>query len=177
MRKIYLFLVTFLSVIIGSNAQAQTDEIYKHNGDIIKGTVQKVDEFTITFSYVNETSQNTISKYAVAKIIYGQSGRVENVTEKITLNGAKDWEKVIVLEDKTYIAGLKRVNEIRGKTAFINFQTGNTGDKKALKKLKEEAAKQNCPFILITSDKATVGAESNYIGGSQNIKTGIAYSY
>ncbi len=177
MKKMYLLLLAFLSFCLCSNSFAQADEIYKHNGDVIKGTVQKVDEFTITFSYENETAQNTISKYAVAKIIYGKSGRVEIVTEKIILNGENDWEKVIVLEDKNYIAGLKRVGEIRGKTSFINFHTGNTGDVKALKKLKMDAAKQNCPFILMTSDKTTVGAKSNELGGTQNIKTGVAYSY
>ena len=33
-----------------------------------------------------------------------------------------------------------------------------------------EAAKLGCPFILLTADKATVGANSNQLGGSQVIK-------
>jgi hypothetical protein len=81
------------------------------------------------------------------------------------------------LEDKSYLAGLKKVDEIRGKTALINFQTGNTGDIKAQKKLKMAAAAIGCPFILLTSDKTTVGANSNQLGGTQSIKTGIAYKY
>jgi translation initiation factor IF-1 len=67
--------------------------------------------------------------------------------------------------------------EIRGKTGLINFQTGNTGDRKAEKKLKMAAAEQGCAFILMTADKTTVGANSNALGGSQAIKKGIAYSY
>lgn len=39
------------------------------------------------------------------------------------------------------------------------------------------AAKMNCPFILITSGKTTVGSTSNELGGSQSIKTGVAYKY
>ena len=84
---------------------------------------------------------------------------------------------MIVLEEKSYIAGLIKVEEIRGQTAFINMQTGNTGDKKALKKLKMAAAALNCPFILIASEKTTVGSKSNELGGSQSIKTGYAYKY
>jgi hypothetical protein len=39
------------------------------------------------------------------------------------------------------------------------------------------AAKMGCPFILQTADKATVGASSNSLGGSQVIKKGIGYKY
>ena len=60
---------------------------------------------------------------------------------------------------------------------MINYHTGNTGDKKAEKKLKIEAAKMGCPFILQTADKSTVGASSNSLGGSQVIKKGIGYKY
>ena len=83
----------------------------------------------------------------------------------------------MILEEKSYIAGLKKGEEVRGKTGLVNFQTGNTGDKKAEKKLKMEAAKIGCPFILLTADKSTVGATSNGLGGSQNIKKGVAYKY
>ena len=72
---------------------------------------------------------------------------------------------------------MKKGDEVRGKTGLINFQTGNTGDKKAEKKLKMEAAKLGCPFILLTADKVTIGANSNQLGGSQVIKKGVGYKY
>jgi hypothetical protein len=156
---------------------AQSDVVTRHNGEVIKGNVIRTNEYTIVYSYENETAENTISKYAVEKIVYGKSGRVEKVTDKIIVNGESDWEKVIILEEKAYIAGLIKVEEIRGKTAFINMQTGNTGDKKALKKLKMAASALNCPFILITSEKTTVGSKSNELGGTQSMKTGFAYKY
>ncbi len=173
-KKLSLIVIFILSSI---TIFAQNDIITRHNGDTIKGTVIRSTEYTVVFTYVNETSENTLSKYAISKIIYGKSGRIEKVTDKITVNGEDDWEKVIVLEEKSYIAGLTKVDEIRGKTAFINMQTGNTGDKKALKNLKSAAAKLNCPFVLITSEKSTVGSKSNNLGGSQSIKTGFAYKY
>lgn len=174
MKKLILVLVLFAAV---TSANAQIDKIFKHSGETVEGKVIRLDEYTITFKYDGEDAENTIGKYAVEKIIYGKTKRVENVTDKIIINGEDDWEKVVILEDKGYIAGLKKVGEVRGKTGLINFQTGNTGDKKAQKKLKMDAAKQGCPFVLLTADKTTVGANSNAIGGSQAIKTGVGYKY
>ena len=79
--------------------------------------------------------------------------------------------------NSTKCSGLKKVGDVRGKTGLINFQTGNTGDKKAEKKLKMAAAVLGCPFILMTADKTTVGANSNQLGGVQAIKTGLGYKY
>lgn len=173
MKKLLLLALFF----VGCAVNAQIDKIHKHNGEVVDGKVIKLEEYTIIFKYDGEDAENTISKYAVEKVVYGKSGRVEEVTEKLIVNGEDDWEKVVILEDKGYISGLKKAGEVRGKTGLINFQTGNTGDKKAQKKLKMDAAKLGCPFVLMTSDKTTVGANSNALGGSQAIKTGVAYKY
>jgi sRNA-binding regulator protein Hfq len=174
MKKFLLMVVFALGLNV---ANAQNDKIYKHSGETVEGKVIRIDEYTIVFKYDGEDAENTIGKYAVEKVIYGKTKRQEDVTEKIVINGEDDWEKVVILEDKGYISGLKKVGEVRGKTGLINFQTGNTGDKKAQKKLKMDAAKQGCPFVLLTADKTTVGANSNALGGSQAIKTGVAYKY
>ena len=174
MKKIILL---FALVLSSATIFAQADVITKHSGETVKGKVIRLDEFTVVFKYEGEDAENTIGKYAVEKIVYGKTGRVEEVTEKIVVNSEKDWEKVVILEEKSYIAGLKKVGEVRGKTGLINFQTGNTGDIKAQKKLKMAAAEIGCPFILMTSDKSTVGSSSNQLGGSQAIKTGLAYKY
>jgi sRNA-binding regulator protein Hfq len=174
MKKIILI----LTLALGLNfAHAQVDVITKHNGEIVNGKVVKLEEYTVVFKYDGEDAENTMSKYAIERIVYGKSGRVEIITDKITINSDKDWEKVIILEDKAFITGLKKVDEVRGKTGLINFQTGNTGDKKADKKLKMDAAAMGCPFVLLTADKVTVGANSNQLGGSQVIKKGVAYKY
>jgi sRNA-binding regulator protein Hfq len=172
--KNFLLLVV---AMIGFAANAQVDKIYKHNGEVVDGKVIRLEEYTVVFKYDGEDAENTIGKYAIEKIVYGKSGRVEEVTEKIVINGEADWAKVVILEDKSYIAGLKKVDEVRGKTGLINYHTGNTGDKKAEKKLKMAAAAMGCPFIFQTADKATVGASSNSLGGSQVIKKGIGYKY
>jgi sRNA-binding regulator protein Hfq len=173
MKKFLFLAVLFVSSLVN----AQVDKIHKHNGEIVDGKVLRLEEYTIVFVYDGEEAENTIGKYAIEKIVYGKSGRVEEVTDKIVVKGEDDWEKVVILEDKSYIAGLKKGDEIRGKTGLVNFQTGNTGDKKAEKKLIMAAAKDGCSFVLMTSDKTTVGANSNSIGGSQAIKKGIGYKY
>jgi sRNA-binding regulator protein Hfq len=174
MKKIILL---FSMVLTTSLISAQADVITKHSGEKVNGKVVRVDEYTVVFKYEGEDAENTIGKYAIEKVVYGKSGRVEDVTEKIVVSSEDDWEKVVILEEKSYIAGLKKGGEVRGKTGLINFQTGNTGDKKADKKLKMAAAAIGCPFVLMTSDKTTVGANSNAIGGSQAIKTGLGYKY
>jgi len=174
MKQIFLVLVLFFGV---TQVNAQVDLISKHSGEVVKGKVVRVEEYVVVFKYDGEDAENSIGKYAIEKIVYGKSGRVEQMTEKIDISGEDDWEKVVILEDKSYIAGLKKVGEARGKTGLINLQTGNTGDKKAQKKLKMDAAKQGCAFVLLTSDKTTVGASSNTLGGVQAIKTGVAYKY
>lgn len=166
------------ALILGLNvANAQLDVITKHNGENVSGKVVKLEEYTIVFKYDGEDAENTLSKYAVEKIVYGKSGRVENVTDKIEVKGEEDWEKVVILEDKGYAAGLKKGEEVRGKTGLINYHTGNTADRKAEMKLKKAAAIVGCPFILMTADKTTVGFSSNQLGGSQAIKKGIGYKY
>jgi len=173
MKKV-LFCVLMLVVTV---VNAQVDKIFKHSGETVEGKVIRLEEYTVVFVYDGETAENTIGKYAIEKIVYGSSGRVEEVTEKIDVSGKDGWENVVILEDKSYIAGLKKGEEVRGKTGLINLQTGNTGDKKAEKKLKMAAAELGCPFILLTADKTTVGANSNALGGSQAIKKGVAYTY
>jgi len=172
--KNILFLVI---VLVATSINAQVDQIFKHSGETVEGKVIRLEEYTVVFVYDGEEAENSLGKYAIEKIIYGKSGRVEDVTGKLIVNNENDWEQVIILEEKSYIAGLKKVDEIRGKTGLINLQTGNTGDKKAEKKLKMAAAKLGCPFILMTSDKTTVGQNSNLIGGTQAIKKGLAYKY
>lgn len=174
MKKIILLFAMVFSFGIAS---AQVDVIYKHSGETVQGKVMRLDEYTVIFKYDGEDAENTIGKYAVEKIVYGKTKRQEDVTEKIVISGEADWEKVVILEDKGYIAGLKKVGEVRGKTGLINYHTGNTGDKKAEKKLKMAAAAIGCPFILQTADKTTVGASSNGLGGSQAIKKGVGYKY
>jgi sRNA-binding regulator protein Hfq len=172
-------LLVALCLFVTTLASAQADKIFLHNGKTVEGSVVKVAEFTIVYKYLNEDAEQTISKYGVNKIVYGKSGRSEEITKKIVVSSKDDWESVVILEDKTAVSGLSKVGEIRGKTSMINYRTAAGGDKKAQEKLKKEAAEQGCPFILITSDKdaGMAGGTSRGFGGVQSMKSGIAYKY
>ncbi len=168
MQKIFLALALFFSVAVS----AQNDKIYMHNGKVIDGTVVQIGDFTLVFKYANEDAEQTVSKYAVEKIIYGKSGREEKVTDKINVSSKDDWENVVILEDKSEVAGLTKVDEIKGKTSgWISYRTGAGKDKKSEERLKQGAAELGCQFVLVTADK-----DPSLVNPS-SIKKGIAYKY
>ena len=166
MRKPLLSLVALFVTVLSFGQ----DKMYKHTGETIDVKILKLGEFTISYTYPNETAEQTIGKYAVAKIEYA-SGRKEDITEKIVVNDKDDWEKVVLLEDVSMVVGLKKQGEIKGKTAgLISYRTAGNADKKSMERLKKEAAELGAPFILLTSEK-----DSRWT--TQSIKKGFAYSY
>jgi len=170
MRTFFLALALFFGLTV--SAQNQNDKIYLHNGKTIEGSVVRVAEFTVVFKYAGEDAEQTVGKYAVAKIVYGKSGREEKVSDKIIVSSKDDWQNVVILEDKSEVAGLTKVDDVKGKTAtFYNFHSSSGNDRKAEQKLKQDAAAMGCPFILLTADK-----DANLVS-RQSVKKGIAYKY
>jgi hypothetical protein len=146
------------------------DKMFKHSGEKLDVKIVKVGEWAITYTYANETAEQTISKYAIGKIEYA-SGRKEEITEKIVIGSKDDWEKVIILEDAVDSVGLKRQGEIKGKTSgMLSYRTSGNADKKSMERLKKEAAELGAPFVLLMSEK-----DSRW--STQSIKKGFAYSY
>lgn len=96
--KRYIF-VCFLFAI--GSVFGKSDKIYKHTGETVLGKVIKLEEYTIVFQYDKEDAKNTIGKYALEKIVYGKSGRTEVVSQKIIVAGEDDWQKVVILEDRS----------------------------------------------------------------------------
>lgn len=169
MKKFTLFLILALAAFV---TFGQNDKMKKHSGETLEVKVLKVNETTINFKYPGEDAEQTIGKYAVATITYGTSGRKEEITDKVVVMGKDDWEKVVILTDASEVVGLKKGEEIKGKTSgLISYNSAGSADKKATRKIKEEAAEAGAPFILMTADKA------DGYGIKQSIKKGIAYSY
>lgn len=170
MKKIATLLLTGI-LSIAAFAQ-KNDVMQKHSGEKLDVKVIKVGEETISYKYPGEDAEQTIGKFAVASITYGSSGRKEQITEKIVVTGKDDWEKVQILTDKTQVLGLKAGEAVRGKTSgMLSYNTAGSADKKATRKLKEDAAEMGAPFILLTSDK------NDGFGVKQAIKNGVAYTY
>ncbi len=171
MKRIILSLFVVCCTLLAF-AQTPADKMLKHSGQTLEVKIIRVGETTISYKYPGEDAEQTIGKFSIASITYGASGRKEEVSEKIIVSGKDDWELVQVLSDKSQVIGLKKGEEVRGKTAgLISYNTAGSADKKASKRLKEAAAEMGAPFILMTSDKA------DGFGVKQSIKNGIAYSY
>lgn len=161
---------TLVAILFVATVAFGQDKMHKHTGEKLDVKILKVGEFTITFTYPNEQAEQTIGKYAVAKIEYA-SGRKEDISEKIVVSGSDDWEKVVILEEASAAVGLKKQGEIRGKTSgMLSYRTSGNADKKAMERLKKEAAELGAPFVLITNEK-----DSRFT--TQSIKRGVAYSY
>ena len=170
MKKLMLSAMASLMMMFSF---AQTaDKMVKHSGETIEVTITKVGEQTIIYKYPGEDAEQTIGKFAVAKITYGKSGRVESITDKIVVSGKSDWENVQILTDPTQVVGLKKGEEVKGKTSgLISYNSAGSADKKATKRIKEDAAELGAPFILMTSDK------SDGYGVKQSMKKGYTYTY
>lgn len=168
-----------LFMLLAAGAFAQADTIYLHNGDVVMGKVHRIAEKTVQFSYENEDAQQSYGKYAVDRIVFGKSGRVQYISDKVRVFNRGDWERVIVIDNTDEVAGLSRRGEVKGKTAFINYRTGEGSDKTALKKLKMDAAELGCAFVYITVDKDIdrKSDEGGSFGQLQSIKKGFGYSY
>lgn len=176
MKKIALLL---LSTFLVCSAFAQdenvstekTDVIYKHSGEKLPVKIVSVGENTIVYKYPGEDAQQTIGRLAVAKIVY-TSGRTEEISDKIVVSDKSDWEKVQIITDKAMALGLKKGDEVRGKTSgLLSYNTAGSADKKATRRIKEAAAEMGAPFVLLTSDK------NDGFGVKQSIKNGVVYTY
>jgi hypothetical protein len=167
------FFFAFMAGIISVAAFAQSSDVMlKHTGEKLEVKVIKVGETTIAFKYPGEDAEQTIGKYAVASITYGGSGRKEAISDKIIVTGKSDWEKVQILTDKTEVLGLKEGESVRGKTSgLLSYNTAGSADKKATRKIKEAAAEEGAPFVLMTSDK------NDGFGVKQSVKNGVTYKY
>ena len=175
-------LLTTVMLAFAAIAVFAGDQIFLHSGKTIDGKVVRVDDFKVIFKYEGEDAEQTMSKKAIEKIIYS-SGREEPISEKIVINGKEYWEKVEILLDVSEIVGLKKVDEIKGKST--GGFSGSKSDKKANKKLLEAAAEMKCPFVFMTSEsKSSGGGWGGWGGGiasiasaNQSLKKGIAYTY
>jgi hypothetical protein len=173
MKKIILTLFAVL-VTVFTFAQTTTvnDKMTKHSGEVLEVKVISVGETTITYKYPGEDAEQTIGKLAVAFITYGGSGRKEAISDEVDVSGKDDWEKVQIITDPSQVLGLKKGDEVKGKTAgMLSYNSAASADKKATRRIQEAAAELGAPFVLMTSDK------SDGFGVKQSIKNGVTYTY
>lgn len=151
MKKIILL----LTLVFGFNiTNAQVDVIKKQIGETLRGKIISVDDNVIVFTYDGKNEEFTIAKNAVEKITYGKTGQVVKTSNKITVNGEADWQKVVILESLNLTAGLEVGAKIGTSTDLANFDSSKA-DSAVIKRLKMQAAALGYPFILISTDKVS----------------------
>ncbi len=173
MKTLFLSLIFALFGVVtyAQETASNFDKIFKHSGETIDVKVIKVGEDEITFKYPGEDAEQLIGKLAVKQIVYA-SGRKEDISPKIDVISKSDWEQVQIATSQSAVIGLKKGDEIRGKTSgMFSYHTAGSADKKATRKLKEAAAEAGAPIILLTADK------SDGFGIKQSIKKGVMYFY
>lgn len=152
------------------------DKIITHRGDTLQCKVTEVTDKGVKYKFDGEDLINNISKNLVQEIKFS-TGRVQKMTDKITINGEEDWEKVQITNLESDVEGLSRKQELMAK-ASSGWSTTNQGkmEKKAMDKLKKEAAAIGCHMVLILT---TTGKGGHYgiSGGTKASVTGVAYSY
>src|SRR6185312_6380542 len=118
MKKIALTVLSafFICCAFAQTPNTASDKVYKHSGEVLDVKVIKVSEFAITYKYPGEDAEQVIGKLAVNKIVYS-SGRTEEISDKIVVSGKDDWDKVQIITDKAQVVGLKKGEEVRGKTS------------------------------------------------------------
>jgi hypothetical protein len=172
MRKTIL---TLTIALISVFAYSQ-DKIYTHKGDSIVCKVTEMGEKTIKYKYEGEELTNSITKNLVSQVKFA-NGRTQKVSDKVVVASVLDWEKVIITNVESDVEGLTRVGEMMAK-ASSGWSTTNQGkmEKKAMDKLKKDAAAQGCHIVLLLT---TTGKGGHYgvSGGTKASVTGVAYKY
>lgn len=168
-------IIATVLLLLGVKSFSQ-DKIITHNRDTIICKVIETQEVSIKYKYPNEETINSISKNIVYKILFA-TGREQIISEKVIISGKKDWEKVQVTNNESEVAGLVKLGEINAK-ANSGWSMTNAGkmQKKALEKLKEEAAEKGAHIILILTQTSQNGSYG-LSGGTKASFSGVAYGY
>lgn len=167
-------LLSTLGCLLAVSAYSQ-DKLYTHKGDTLNVYVKEVNESSIRFTYPNEQSINTLSKNATEKIEY-ESGRVQQITEKIIINDYKDWEKVVITNLESDVQGLTKGSELKAKANGSTFANQGKVENRAFNKLKKEAASKGYHVLLILTTSGRSGSFGTSSGASASIRA-IGYRY
>lgn len=168
-------LVVIILTVLSVSLKAQ-DKIIKLNGSAITCNVTEITDDNIKYKYVGEDLLNNISKNVVKEIKF-KSGRTQQFSKRIEINGETDWEKVQITTLESDVEGLVKGKEMMAK-ASSGWSTTGQGkmQKKAMDKLKKQAAIKGYHIVFLI---ATTGKGGHYgiSGGTKASVTGIGYKY
>lgn len=168
-KKILLLAVLVLATIVTAFAQ---DKIYTHEGEVITAKITRVTPSVINYSIAKDSSEKTIGKLAIDKVVY-ENGREEIFSKKISVNGKKDWENVVIVTDASMLIGMRKGGVVDAKkSGWFNYNSNSGIDKKTSKMIMEQAAEYNAPYILIVANES-----NDFKSKVRSAKEGYAYHY
>lgn len=110
-------IILILLVAIGLGASAQTDTIYKVDGEVLNVFIAGIDESSIEYIYPGEDFPNSIGKSSVTKIHF-RSGRKQEFSSNLNLKTVRsclDYENVQISNFESEVQALKRIDLINAK--------------------------------------------------------------
>ena len=172
MRKLIAIIILTIS-FVGVKAQ---DKIIKQSGDTINCKVYEITHDDIKFKTNGGNQTNNISKSVVQEIVF-ESGVVQNYSNRTVINGEEDWEKVQITTVESDIAGMVKGEEIKGtSTTRSSISNQEKIEKKAMEKLKKQAAAKGYYIVLLTKASDQSKVSKFFVGGYAGM-TGFGYKY
>jgi hypothetical protein len=165
-------LILIILTILFNSIHAQ-DKIVKLNGDTITCRVSEITDDNIKYRYEGEDVLNNISKNIVKQIVFN-SGRVQEFSKRIIINGVDDWQKVQITNLESDIEGLTKHKILTKKAKGTTFTSQGKVERRVMDKIKKEAAANGCHIVLILTTTGKSGTP--YSSASSSISV-IAYKY
>jgi sporulation protein YlmC with PRC-barrel domain len=177
--KIHVFFMAFVFV---NALKAQTDTIYKMDGEVLLVDILEVNETSVKFLYPQEKATHSVSKNSISKVHYS-SGRKQEFSESHNLSilkGCRDWEKVQISRMESEIHGLYKIDMIgaKAKGATTLSSLAKLQDR-AYNKVKIETAMLggNMAYILEqNTEEAIFGGENGPSKTPGVTLSGLAYT-
>jgi hypothetical protein len=153
-------LFTLLCFSLSTTFFAQTHVMVKHNGEKINVNYIKTNNNLIYFNSGKDQVEQTISTFAVAELINTTNNEATKVSDKITVNGEQDYNKVVVIPSaaSSGLATSKNTlvaNRIKGQTPLAVQQQN-------LVTLKRKAAKEGLPFVSLDEKNRAESSATMY---------------
>ncbi|MBC6366571.1 hypothetical protein [Algoriphagus sp. AK58] len=177
-KKSILYLAFFITSFT-VYSQSNSDTLFLLEGQM-EVKIKEVGLNNIKYTYPDEETVYTISRYQVSKIVFA-SGREEVFESPIKpVKGLDDFEKVFITYNPEDISGLQSKGELFSKaTGVTTLSSINQVKNRALDKLKAEAAMTGANIVFIGNIYQRgnqYGGENQAGNSTQTTFSGVGYS-
>jgi hypothetical protein len=123
------------------------DKVITLIGDTIHCRILEFNGIALTYKLSFNDSVCYMTSGKIYQLLYSD-GQIQNVSQRVSVSGENDWEKVIISYDTAEVEGLVKVADLKATTR--TYSTEEKALEKGEIKLKKEAAKMGAFLVLIT---------------------------